>query len=251
MDLKIIEESDVKKLLDWNDCFEAVKQALLAVLNIEGGATTSQTIRTGTVVPEKSGILLTMPGYVGNYPLNMLSTDKKYSTLACKMISVFRKNPPPIPTVTATLFLFETEFGKLKALIEATEITAWRTAAVSLVATQYLFFNRSTSNSGLTLTILGCGEQGRAHAFGFLNYFKNKFAHVRLWNRTKSKAEKLQRDLMESFSGLQISVVDKSSDCVKIADVIVTATNTDNPLFSLKDMKPRAHINGNLLKLIG
>jgi hypothetical protein len=88
--MEIIKEKDVAELLDWNDCFEAVKQALLSVLNQENGSTSSQTIRTGTVVPEKSGVLLTMPGYVGNYPLKMLSSDKKYSTLSCKGQKFFK-----------------------------------------------------------------------------------------------------------------------------------------------------------------
>jgi ornithine cyclodeaminase/alanine dehydrogenase-like protein (mu-crystallin family) len=159
------------------------------------------------------------------------------------MISVFPRNQPPFPSVTATLFLFNIENGQLKAVVEATEITAWRTSATSLVATEHLYFRRVQPTQKLTLAILGTGEQGRAHAFGFLTFFHGKFERVQLWNRSKEKAEKLKIDLQEKFRGVVIEVFEDSKAAVSNADVIVTATSAKNPLFDIGDIKKVVHLN--------
>lgn len=107
-----------------------------------------------------------MPGYIGNYslPLPNRSDPNRFNTLACKLVTGFTKNdklPEPLPNILATICLFDTLNGRLKCVLEATEITAWRTAAASLVATQHLYFGRPNVQKGDTfnLAIVGCGVQ--------------------------------------------------------------------------------------------
>lgn len=83
-----------------------------------------------------------------------------------------------------------------------------------------------------------------------LKYFPNVFSHVKLWNRTKDRAEMLKTELTELFPEIDIVTVDSSVSCVSNADVIVTATNSGQPLFELKDVKENAHINGKLKKIM-
>lgn len=79
-----------------------------------------------------------------------------------------------------------------------------------------------------------------------LTYFPNFFSKVNLWNRTKARAVKLRVELNKLFPGLSIEVLDESTKCVAEADVIVTATNSSAPLFSINDLKKASvHINGN------
>lgn len=79
-----------------------------------------------------------------------------------------------------------------------------------------------------------------------LNYFPNFFSKVNLWNRTKSRADALRDELNKLFPGLSIEVLEKSVECARDADVIVTATNSSSPLFGKSDLrKPSVHINGN------
>jgi thiomorpholine-carboxylate dehydrogenase len=159
-----IRESTVKELLNWNDCVDAMESALVAATNgskIADKPFSSQTARTFTVVPGR-GVLLTMPGYVGNYKLNPVTGDEKHSTLACKLVTSFGGNSqlnPPLPTILATILMFDSETGKLKAIVDGTEITAWRTAAVSLAATKFLFYNSRRRSGGHTLAICGTGTQ--------------------------------------------------------------------------------------------
>lgn len=158
MDFQYIKESDVKSLLNWDECFLAIKQALLAVLNDPGDdhPTSSESTRTFTFTSERKGVLLTMPGFIGNYQL----WDKKESTLACKLVTSFSENKSPLPKIMATILLFDSETGKLRSVVEGTEITAWRTAATSLVATKFLFFDQPQNyGEKITLSIIGCGTQ--------------------------------------------------------------------------------------------
>lgn len=78
-----------------------------------------------------------------------------------------------------------------------------------------------------------------------LRYFPALFTKVNLWNRTRSRAEKLRDELNELFPGLSISVQNESTECVRDADVVVTATSSSAPLFAKSDLlKPTVHING-------
>lgn len=78
-----------------------------------------------------------------------------------------------------------------------------------------------------------------------LNYFKNFFSKVKLYNRTQKRAEQLRDELCELFPEVEIIMSSNSIDCVGDADVIVTATNSSEALFALKDLKRQnVHING-------
>lgn len=78
-----------------------------------------------------------------------------------------------------------------------------------------------------------------------LNYFPDVFNRIKLWNRTRSRAEQLRCELNELFPEVEIVIAATSVECVIEADCIVTATNASQPLFELKDLKRGAHINGN------
>lgn len=82
-----------------------------------------------------------------------------------------------------------------------------------------------------------------------INYFTSKcFSRVKLWNRTRERAERLRDELSELFPDVEIVVASTSVDCVDDADVIVTATNSSEALFELKDLqKQNVHINGELV----
>lgn len=161
-----IREAVVRELLKWNDCVDAMESALVAATNGSKSADhpySSQTPRTFTSVPTK-GVLLTMPGFIGNYPLSTVTGDEKHSTLSCKLVTSFGGNSklnPPLPSILATILMFDSNSGRLKGIVEGTEITAWRTAAVSLVATKHLYHNsrRTDSNGDFTLAICGTGTQ--------------------------------------------------------------------------------------------
>lgn len=72
---------------------------------------------------------------------------------------------------------------------------------------------------------------------------------VHLWNRSKSKAVTLAAELEDVKSNfrnkeVKILVHETVHDCVRQADIIVTATNTRSPLLFANMLKTNAHING-------
>jgi thiomorpholine-carboxylate dehydrogenase len=163
-----IKEAVVKKLLSWNECVEAMEVALTAATRnlhtkIADESFSTQTTRTFTPV-DGAGVLLTMPGFVGNYALKSVTRDVKHSTLACKLVTSFGGNSrlsPPLSNILATILMFDAQTGRVKAIIEGSQITEWRTAAVSLVSTKHLYFhaNEKQQQQNKTLAICGCGAQ--------------------------------------------------------------------------------------------
>src|ERR1041385_2233098 len=63
-----------------------------------------------------------------------------------------------LPTIQGTITLCDAVNGYPLALMDSTEITMLRTGAASAVAAKYL-----ARRDSKTLTILGCGTQGRVH----------------------------------------------------------------------------------------
>lgn len=108
------------------------------------------------------GVLLSMPGFIGNYKLSMLDQSKSFNSLGCKLVTSFSNNEklnPKKPNILANVFLFNENTGELMAILQANEITAWRTAAASLVASKFLYSKRPSLPEINTLAILGCGVQ--------------------------------------------------------------------------------------------
>lgn len=195
-----------------------------------------------------------MPGFIGNYKLPATTNEKVLNTLGCKLVTSFTNNQsrhPPLPTIMATIMLMSPETGKLEAVVEGTEITTWRTAGASLVATKYLFFDRPSvkvSQEGRILSIIGCGVQGEIHSIAFASFF-GQIKEIQLYNRTTSKRDALfekLNSLRNNFKNrdLIISKSGSPGECVAGADVIVIATNSPVPLIKKEDLKRDVHING-------
>lgn len=246
-----ISENELKQFTDWKEILHALEQAFLAVSNTDKSGShpySSQPART--FVHAEGGVLLCMPGFVGNHIVfKSDKTSTPSTTLACKLITSFGDNPkrdPPLPDINGNIFLFDNITGKLQATLEANYITGLRTAAASIVATEQLFFSRVVDKSNLVLGIIGTGTQGEFHAIGFLN--TQKFAKIKLWNRTRSRSERLMAklsDLVPSTLNAEvvISIHGSVEECCKDCDVIVTATSTSTPLIFRSFLKPDVHIN--------
>lgn len=222
-----ISEEHVIKILDWDEVYVAVERSMRAVSTKKA----SQPRRETTKVLKTGDMLLSMPGYF---------QDEKYGGLGCKMVTVFKNNPKQnIPSILAGILLFDEDTGLLKAVIEATELTAWRTAAASAVATKYLY---RAPDSGGILAIIGIGKQGMTHAVAFNHYFD--FNEIRLCNLEYDKAVKFAA-AMNTMNKTKPNffAVEKEEDCVRDADVIITTTFASAPVVKRKWVKNGVHIN--------
>lgn len=179
------------------------------------------------------------------YPPNKNEGD---IIMGMKVVSV-RANNPSIgkPTVPATVMLLNPSTGELSTIMAATYLTAARTAAGSALATELAF--RGNKKKDLTLVVFGAGLQAELHIKSIQHVVDVK--KVIIVNRTLERAEKLKADLIQSeadqstdISTIMLSDDEEVRSAVKVADVLVTATNTCTPLFDGKLVKPGCHVNG-------
>lgn len=74
---------------------------------------------------------------------------------------------------------------------------------------------------------------------------------IHLWNRSLSKANELKKELESmaaTFANKKLKVFTHETirDCVKTADIIVTATQSTEPVLFADMVKENVHINGKL-----
>jgi ornithine cyclodeaminase len=214
-----IAQDEVRDLLPMADCIDAVRRALTAL----GRDDAIQPLRPIMWLPEKVGALGMMPGYVGSI-----------DTMGIKTVTVFPGNAgTDLDSHQGTVMLFDATNGRLKAVIDATEITAIRTAAASAVATDVLARTDSS-----VLTILGAGVQGRSHASAIP--LVRPITEVRVWSRTTASAERLAASLPDVTS---VAVFDSVEDAVAGADIICTTSASAEPILRGDLLEPGMHIN--------
>jgi ornithine cyclodeaminase len=127
------------------------------------------------------------------------------------------------------IVLFSSITGEALAVVEANEITRFRTAAATAVAVQHL-----ASRDARSLAIFGTGVQARAHAEALL--LMHPFERV--WVAGRASAPDFANWVATEF-GVAASAVDAST-AAREADVIVTATRSTEPLFDGMLVRPGA-----------
>ena len=140
----IVNQGEVSRLLPMRDCMKVMVEALRTLA--AGDAV--QPLRDMMWLPDRRGLIGMMPGYLG-----------EPEALGIKIVTVYPGNHgSAYDSHQGVVLLFGSEHGNLLAVIDASSITAIRTAAVSGVATQLL----ANEEAG-DLAILGSGVQARTH----------------------------------------------------------------------------------------
>lgn len=173
-----------------------------------------------------------------------------------------------LPTVPAVILLHDCATGFPTALVQATHLTALRTAAGSAVATDC--FARPDA---AVLSVFGAGLQADQHARAVLCVRNIRTVHI--VNRTASRAMGLAARLRSDYPAVDFVVhatADSSPDsdsadhadhaagaaaasaaaasaaaalsaALRSSHVICTTTASSTPLLRLADVSPGAHIN--------
>ena len=139
-----------------------------------------------------------------------------------------------LPSIQGSYLYLDAVTGVLKAIIEAKNLTAKRTAAASALASSYL----SREDSAIMLMI-GTGALSvnliKAHAA------VRPLTHVYIWGRDKSKAEGICESLLnENF---KIEAISEIEEKIGEVDIISCATLSENPLVFGKYLVPGQHID--------
>ena len=220
MNILILDSRQIRELLPMPECIELMADALSALARGE----VFQPLRTITRPPDARGLLGLMPAY----------RSGEHGAFGLKAICVFPENPAQGKDAhQGAVMLFSRETGELLALMNASEITAIRTAAVSAVATRLL-----AREDAEVLAIIGAGVQARTHLAALACVRPIKEARVAC--RNIEHAQQLVAEMQFSFP---IKPVRTNEEAVRGADLIVTATSSLEPVINKDWISPGAHIN--------
>jgi ornithine cyclodeaminase/alanine dehydrogenase-like protein (mu-crystallin family) len=208
----VLSEAEVRSLLEVDRLMERISDALIAVSRGD----VSVPPRVAATVPDR-GFTAAMPGYVNG-------------VLETKLVSMFPGNERrDLPSHQAVIVAFDPETGTPLALMDATWITACRTAATTALATRAL-----TRPGAEILAVIGTGVQARSH-LSILPH-GHHFREIRVAGRTPARVEAIAQ---ESGATPCATV----ADAVRGADVVSLCTNAPKPVIERRLIAAGTHVN--------
>jgi alanine dehydrogenase len=213
----VLTRSDVRRLLAPAECIEAVEWAFR--LHAEG-----RTFGTGLLGAHVAG------GGFHTKSAGIARGGRAY--FAAKTNANFPDNPRlrRLPTIQGIIALFDAGSGKLLALLDSIEVTSLRTAAATAVAARYL-----ARDDASTVTICGCGEQGRSHlrALAQVRPLRTAFA----FDTDGERAARYAADMGEELR-LDVRPAGELRPATLASDVVVTCTPARRHFLGTDDVRP-------------
>ena len=221
MDVLIVNQREVAKLLPMGECMDVMADALRALA--EGDAVLP--LRTIVRLPDGRSAFGAMPAYLG-----------RPASMGLKVVTVFPGNEGTrYDSHIGAVLLFDVEHGRLLAIMDASAVTAIRTAAVSGLATRLL-----AREGASTRALLGSGVQAMTHLEAVR--LARPIARVRVWSRSAERAARFAERAGARF-GVPVDAVGSARDAVDGADVVCTVTSAREPVLRGEWLAPGAHLN--------
>lgn len=209
----LLSEADVKNILTMPMTLEAVEDSFRRLA--EGSAQLDS--RRRLHIPGKS------------YLHYMAAADARGGYLGLKMYTSAREG------LRFLVPLFEAQSGDLVALIEADYLGQMRTGAATGVATRLMA--RADSS---TVGIIGTGLQARTQLIAIAAV--RKIESVGAFSRTAEHRERFAKDMTEQL-GVPVTAVASAEEAVRDAAIVVTSTNSTDPVLEGRWLKSGMHIN--------
>jgi thiomorpholine-carboxylate dehydrogenase len=207
-----LDDAAVRRLLRLDDLLAGMRRALI---DLSAGRVV-QPLRMVMDLPEEQGFLMLKPA---------LTQD----ALVVKLITLARGNAARgLPTMLATVVLMDPATGRTLAVMDATWLTALRTAAVSAVAADAL-----TPPGGKVVAMLGSGALARSHALALRAV--RPVSEVRIWSRNPENVARCAADV----GGVSCASAEQA---VGGADIVCTVTNATEPVLKGAWLKPGAFV---------
>jgi len=219
-ELLVLNHEEVKRLLPMAECVELMESVLADLAR----GSVWQPLRFVIRPPEE-------PSLMGLMPAHRSAPTASYGL---KVICIFPSNAERgLDLHQGGVLLFDGETGVLRALLDASAVTAIRTAAVSGVATRLL-----ARKDARRLAILGAGVQARSHLEAMAAV--GDFEEARIWSRTPERSTALAAEARAPFP---VEAVETAEEALRGADVVVTATTAREPIVRREWLSPGAHVN--------
>ena len=182
-------------------------------------------LRSAMLIPGENGLLSMMPGYVN-----------KQDIMGIKSVSVYPENANiGLESHQGSVTLFNALNGTPLAIMDAGQITAIRTAAVSGLATRIL----AKKNSKI-LAILGSGIQAKTHIEAMTTILN--LEEIRVWSKNKKNAKKLVEEQRKKYA-IPFRPFDTVNEAIYNADIICTTTAAVEPILQGNYLMQGVHIN--------
>jgi thiomorpholine-carboxylate dehydrogenase len=207
-----LDDAAVRRLLRLDALLAGMRRALM---DLSAGRVV-QPLRMVMEIPAHQGLLFVKPA---------LTQD----ALVTKLITQLPGNAAHgLPTMLATLVLMDPATGQTLAVMDATWLTALRTAAVSAVAADAL-----TPQGPKIAALLGSGALARSHALALRAV--RPVSEVRVWSRNRANVARCAQDI----GGLACASAEQA---VRGADIVCTVTNASEPVLKGAWLKPGAFV---------
>lgn len=220
----IVSHADVERLLPMSACIDLMADALAA------------TARNDAVLPLRQ--VLMIPGgrdAFGVMPAVLKGADGA-NAIGAKVITIFPSNDAtPYDSHIGVVLYFESTNGRLLAIVDASSVTAIRTAAVSGLATRLLALADASD-----LAILGTGVQARTHLEAMLAV--RPIRRVRLWSRNPDRCASFARWAHRRFD-ITVEVCESAQSAVREAQIVCTVTAAREPIVHGAWLSHGVHLN--------
>jgi ornithine cyclodeaminase len=220
-DTLVLTQAEVRSLLPMDECMDLMAETLQALARGEG----LNPLRSLMRLSEGKGILGMMPGVSG-----------EPEALGIKVVTVFPGNHgSDYDAHQGVVLLFDPEHGLPVGILDASEVTAIRTAAVSGVATRAL-----AREDASELALVGSGVQARTHLQAML--LARPIETVRVYSSTTEHREAFARRERDRH-GVEVVAVASAEEAVRGADVVCTVTSSSEPVLRGAWLEPGTHVN--------
>ena len=133
------------------------------------------------------------------------------------------------------VLLYDGESGELIALLEADHLGRIRTGAASGVATRHLA-RADASRVG----VIGTGRQARTQLEAVARV--RKLESARVFSRDRGRRATFARE-MTTHLQIPVEATDTAESVVRFADIVITATNSRDPVLKGEWLRPGTHVN--------
>jgi len=212
MSMLYLTESDVRELLPMVDAIQLMHPAF-------------ERLATGHAANHPRRRLILPTGSVLHY---MAGSDGDY--FGAKIYSSHPRHGAHF-----LFLLYRAADAEPLALIEANHLGQIRTGAASGLATSLL-----SPASASIVSIIGSGFQAATQLEAMLAV--RKIAEVRVWSRNPDKRNRFAAEASARF-GMTVQPVDTAGQAVRDAAIVVTATNSKEPVIQSEWIAAGTHIN--------
>ena len=216
----ILARTDIEVLLDYDALFAQIRRGFAA------RATSGREYR-GHRYP------ITLPGAESD-GAGMVLAPGLIPGIPAYTVKVNAKFPSHPPAIKGAVLLHSLEDGRLLALLDSGYLTAMRTSASGAVGAATL-----ARQDASTVAIIGCGVQGR----GQLTWMTKirPITKAFLFDIDSAAASTLAKEA-EHNHGLDCIICSSPQDAARHADIVITATWSNEPYLFAGDIRPGSHI---------